>query len=199
MSYKEEFATVDLIRASCAETRGVDAFALSLTKAERQIRKLVTHLVFQFPCFNASDVPSLRNTLANNRKVYFKGLINGFNSIYPKTIETMVGNKYQQLLGRIKEAIEHRNKIFHGQLTNQNLSREDLLAYVDDISDWCRTLAEAAYNEIGYDGFARNSFQKSSRNNISDTFQITFHSVQDYEAFIKQNMQRPKPTQPDRE
>ena len=193
MSYKEEFATVDLIRAFCAETRGVDAFALSLIKAERQIRKLVTHLVFQFPCFNASDVPSLRNALANNRKVYFEGFINGFNSIYPKTIEAMVGNKYQQLLGRIEEAIEHRNKIFHGQLThqNQNLSREDLLAYVDDISDWCSTLAEAADNAIGYDGFARNSFQKSSRNNISGTFQITFCSVQDYEEFIKQNMQRP--------
>lgn len=190
MSYKEEFATVDFLKASRAETRGVDAFALSLIKAERQIRKLVTHLVFQFPCFDTSDVSSLRKALADNRKVYFEGFINGFNSIYQKTIETMVGNKYQRLLGRIKKSIEHRNKIFHGQLTNQNLSRDDLLKYVDDISDWCRILANAADDEFGYNGFDRNSFQKSSRKNISDTFLVTFHSVEDYEAFIRKNMQR---------
>ena len=46
-----EFRTVDLIVASSAETRGVDAFALSVIEAERQIRRLVTHLVYQFPSF----------------------------------------------------------------------------------------------------------------------------------------------------
>jgi hypothetical protein len=48
MSTEEEFATVSLILGSQAETRGVDAFALSLIKAERQIRKLVTHLCISF-------------------------------------------------------------------------------------------------------------------------------------------------------
>jgi hypothetical protein len=51
VSCEAEFATVDLIIRSNAETRGVDAFALALLKAERQIRRLFIHLVYQFPCF----------------------------------------------------------------------------------------------------------------------------------------------------
>jgi hypothetical protein len=65
MSYLEEFSTVDLIVGSTAETRGVDAFALSLIKAERQIRRLMTHLVYQFPCFRSTDIEDLRGVLAN--------------------------------------------------------------------------------------------------------------------------------------
>lgn len=45
-SATEEFSTVDLLLGSGAETRAVDAFALALIKAERQARKLVTHLVY---------------------------------------------------------------------------------------------------------------------------------------------------------
>ena len=55
--YNDEFQTVDLIVNSTARSRAVDAFALSLIKAERQIRKLVTHLVYQFPCFGPGDIP----------------------------------------------------------------------------------------------------------------------------------------------
>ena len=62
MSYKAEFKTVDLVMQSLAKTRGVDAFALALIKAERQIRKLFTHLIYQFPCFGSSNVRTLRET-----------------------------------------------------------------------------------------------------------------------------------------
>jgi hypothetical protein len=140
----------------------VDAFALSLIKAERQIRKLVTHLIYQFPCFGPGDIPSLRKTLVDNRRVYFEGFEKGFSVLYPRGISDLVGSEYQRLRGRIDEAIDYRNKIFHGQLTSKNLTRDDLLAYVDDIRTWCKTLAESALAEVGYDGFGRNSFQKST-------------------------------------
>ncbi len=78
MSYSEEFLTVDLILDSEAETRGVDAFALSLIKAERQVRKLFTYLVYQFPVFGAPNIQSLKETLAANNRVYFEGLVAGF-------------------------------------------------------------------------------------------------------------------------
>ena len=126
MSYQEEFHTVELIRNSNAETRGVDAFALALIKAERQVRKLMTHLVFQFPCFSKSDTPELREVLANNRNIYFDGFIQGFDSICSKSIKELVGEKHDELKNLICESIEHRNKIFHGQLTNNNLSRDKL-------------------------------------------------------------------------
>ena len=66
MSFEHEFRTVDLIVGSTCETRGVDAFTLSLIKAERQMRKLVTYLVYQFPCFSESDIPGLRDALGKN-------------------------------------------------------------------------------------------------------------------------------------
>ena len=69
MNYSKEFQTVDLIVGSSGETRGVDAFALSLIKAERQIRRLFTHLIYQLPCFDTADIPSLRKTLWEKRRV----------------------------------------------------------------------------------------------------------------------------------
>ncbi len=190
MSFCNEFSTIDVLKASCAETRGVDAFSLSLIKAERQIRKLVTHLVFQYPCFTRRDISSLRDQLATNNKVYFKGMIRGFDVIYPKTVKELIGDNYQYLQDEINDAAQYRNKIFHGQLTNKRLSRNDLFSYVNKISEWCCLLAEGAEKEIGYDGFARNSFQKSKYDEINKKFKVEIKSIKDYEIFIRKNMQR---------
>ena len=190
MSHTEEFLTIKVLRESDAETRGVDCFALSLIKAERQIRKLVTHLVYQNDAFQGSDIQELKNALAKNRKVYFEGNISGFNEIYPKSVIELIGSEYDELLSKVKESIKHRNKIFHGQLTNKHLSRDNLFEFVDHISTWCFKLAEGAEKEIGYDGFSRNSFQKSGNSEISNKFKVTFQTVSDYESFIQAKMAR---------
>jgi hypothetical protein len=190
MSYEEEFKTVGLIRNSIYETRGVDAFALSLIKAERQMRKLFTYLVYQNPCFCLSDIPSLREALAKSHKVYFSGFINGFNEVYPRTIDELIGQKYHGLKSKIEESIRFRNKIFHGQLTGKDLSRKDLFQYVDNISEWCRLLADNAQNEIGYNGFSRNSFQKSEISTIYMKYKIQFGSIEDYTCFIREHLER---------
>lgn len=192
MSYAEEFATVDLIVVSGAETCGVDAFALSLIKAERQIRKLFTHLVFQFPAFDEGDVAKLRKTLADNRQVYFEGFVAGWDALYPRAMRELVGSEYEGLWTRLKEAIDHRNKIFHGQLTTKSLSREALLEYVENVRSWCSTLARSALTEVGYDGFGRNSFRKSTISKIWGRFKVQIESTEEYGAFIRRHMQRPK-------
>ena len=69
---------MDAVLACSAESRGVAAFALSVIKAERQIRKLFTHLVFQAPAFDSADIQNLRKVLADNRDVYFEGFIAGW-------------------------------------------------------------------------------------------------------------------------
>lgn len=63
MSVANEFRTVDIVLASDAETRGVDAFALSLIKAEKQARRLVTYLVYQHQWCNQATVPALKSEL----------------------------------------------------------------------------------------------------------------------------------------
>ena len=189
MNYSAEFETVDLIARSSAETRGVDAFALALIKAERQIRKLFTYLVFQLPCFTDSDIIRLREALGSSKKVYFNGVERGFNALYPRTIGELVGDQYPELRKRIDNAIDCRNKIFHGQLTSKYLSREDLLAFVVDIRAWCAALATGAKLEVGYDGFARNSFQKSELSDLSRRFKVQFSSIEAYAEFIRQHME----------
>jgi hypothetical protein len=191
MSIEQEFDTVDLILASKAPTRGVDAFALSLIKAERQIRRLFTHLIYQFPAFGSAEIPALRNVLEANRRVYFGGFLDGYDALYPRPAAALVGVDYPWLRERVNEAIEHRNKIFHGQLTSRLLSRDDLLSLADDIRSWCSALAAGASAELGYDGFARNSFRKSAVPDLWLRYRVQFATVADYENFIRANMQRP--------
>ncbi len=190
MNYTHEFATVDAVLACSAETCGVDAFALSVIKAERQMRKLFTYLVFQSPAFGPADVPSLLKALADNRDVYFEGFIAGWDALYPRPVCDLVGQEYQRLLARLKDATRHRNKIFHGQITGKNLSRSDLLGYVVDIRSWCSTLAESAQAEVGYDGFGRNSFRKSVVADLGRRYRVPLTSLADYEAFIHAHMER---------
>ncbi len=190
MSYTEEFQTVDIIVRSSAETRGVDAFALTLIKAERQLRKLFTHLIFQYPCFTAGDVPRLRETLGNNRNAYFEGFERGFNTIWVRSIQDLIGGDYTRLHSRIEDAIRYRNKIFHGQLTDHYLGRAELMEYVSDIRLWCESLARSAEAEIGYDGFARDSFQKDKSGSLAEEFKVQINSIEDYREFIASHVQR---------
>jgi len=189
MDPAREFATVDLIVTSCAETRGVDAFALALIKAERQIRRLVTHLVYQFPCFTASHISPLRDALWNNRGVYFDGFERGFDALYPRSVAQLVGDAYSRLRPRLDEAIDHRNKICHGQLTSKYLTREDLLGFVADIRAWCESIARATNAEFEYDSFA-DSFRKSTVADLAKRLKVQLTDVAGYVQFIRQYMQR---------
>lgn len=69
MSIEDEFATVDVLLCTGAETLGVDAFALSLIKAEKQARRLFTYLVYQHSWCNRGNVVALRDTLGQRRKL----------------------------------------------------------------------------------------------------------------------------------
>jgi len=130
MSIAEEFATVSLILNSQAETRGMDAFALSLIKAERQVRKLVTHLVYQFPVFAPSDVAALRNALGASRRVYFEGFLSGFDALYPRSVQDLVGSEHARLKARVDEAIDHRNKIFQNVMRLNKIGVRELFFLV---------------------------------------------------------------------
>ncbi|WP_424193291.1 hypothetical protein ACMYR3_16715 [Ampullimonas aquatilis] len=194
MAITEEFITVDLILNSEAETRGVDAFALSLIKAERQMRKLFTHLIFQFACFKETDIPELRNTLFHNKNMYFENFEMGINEIFSKSVEDLIGHEYEALLGKVKIAIQYRNKIFHGQLTKNNgLCTEELINLTHNIRQWCKLLANAANQEIGYDGFVRNSFQKTSKRDLQAKYKVTdkIKNIKDYKQFLEEISRKP--------
>jgi hypothetical protein len=188
--FDNEFETVQLLTNCGAETRGVDAFALSVIKAERQMRRLFTYLIFQFSCFGPSDTAMLRNVLTKQRGIYFDGFIKGVDALYPKPVKNLIGLDYDRLRTAVDDAIAIRNKIFHGQVTDRYLSREDLFSTVDQIMEWCQLLAETAVNEFEYDGFARNSYRKAANPNLSASFKRQISSVAEYEAFLTSVLSR---------
>ncbi len=193
MSVADEFKTVESVLASGAETRGVDAFALSLIKAERQARKLITYLVYQHPWCSRPTVPTLKAELEASRSVYFDGLLKGWDELYSLPVRDLVGRDYLRLRTRLESATQHRNKIFHGQLTALALSRPALIELVSDIRAWCEALGTGALAEVGFDGLGRNSFRKASNaNELCARFKVQLEDVAAYRRFIKAHMERKK-------
>jgi hypothetical protein len=153
------------------------------------MRRLVTYFVYQFPCFGQGDAEQLRDILQKSKKVYFSGLERGFDALYPQSIRDLIGSDYDRLEGRLSDAGRYRNKIFHGQLTSEYLSRQELVGYVCDIRSWCKALASAALTELQYDGLGRNSFRKCTIMDFHKRLKIQFVSASSYEAFISCHME----------
>jgi hypothetical protein len=190
MPYAREFATIELLKlCSDAETLGVDAFALSMIKMERQLRRLFTFSIFQYPCFSDGSIKELKDALAAEEKIYFEGFIKGFEAIHPRAIADLIGSDYTRLRPVLDVITRHRNKIFHGQLTGQDLSRNDLLNHVAFLQDWCRLLGEGARHYMGYEGFD-DSFHKVTDTAFVSGYKLTLSSVNDYKKLLKGTLSR---------
>lgn len=189
MSFAAEFAVVELVLDSQFETRGIDAFALAVIKAERQMRRLFTYLAYQSPTLGAGDIPALRAALGASRRVYFEGFQRGINNLLQMSLRDLIGADFDDLDARMSEAIEVRNKIFHGQITDRCLNTTDLLEYVAKIRRWCELLATSALREVGYDGFRRNSFRKSEID-VSHKFRVHIAGVPSYGEFLARYVER---------
>lgn len=181
ISYKEEFAIIDYISLSDYKTRGVDAFSLALIKSERQLRKIFTFLIFQFPFLDKENSNILIETLSKNKKIYSKHFIIGIDSILENSFESIYGELYDRDLENINKLYPYRNKIFHGQISGESLTRTELLEKIEIIKRWCKNCSIYFDNHIGYDGFSRNSLQKSDK---EINFKIKIESKEDLEKFI---------------
>lgn len=191
MSYQQEFSVVELVCHSDAPTRAVDAFTLSVVKMERQIRKLFTHLVFQCEGFEQRHVDGLKAALGEKRHFYFEGFERGINALFFLSVADLIGNEYDALRTNVDDAIQLRNKVFHGQISDRCLQRDGLLEIVDGLKQWCESLAEASEREIGYDGFARNSLQKG-RPGLALRYKLQLNSVEEYAQFLDAHARRRK-------
>lgn len=98
--------------------------------------------------------------MANYRSVYFDGFIKGINNLYPIALDDNFGKDYLYYNGRISEARQYRNKIFHGQTTGKGLSRQTFERIIGDLKFWCENLSDKMKIEFDFSGFERNSFRK---------------------------------------
>src|SRR5687768_13087144 len=111
MSLDREFATVAAVLGADAPTKTVDAFALSVIKVERQVRKIFTFLMYQFPVFSRSNRFEIGRTLAAHGNVYFEGLVKGVDAVLDTPVSHLVGDRHDALWARLDEARRYRNKI----------------------------------------------------------------------------------------
>lgn len=160
----KEFATVDAIWGTTAETRALDALLLSWVKYEKQLRRLFTFLVFQHPKFTSKEaVDNVVTALVESRDLYPGTFEKAIKALKATPVPELVGARYKELNGELSRIKKYRNKLMHGQLTGQGLSSADLERDVKILIDWCSKLADGAQAAFGFDGFERKSFYAAKR------------------------------------
>jgi hypothetical protein len=182
-TFESEFEVIEYLLNSNNESRAIDSFSLSLLKIEKQIRKIFTHLIYQYECFEPSDKIKIIDILSANRYIYFRHLIIGINLIYYKEIKEIYGIDYEVDYNSISSLKSFRNKIFHGQLTGEKLNRNDLTGFVAIMKKWSKQIAESFQDEINYDGFKRNSLTKSKKD-FSTLLKYKITNIEDLEKLL---------------
>ncbi len=190
--FDDEFETIDMLVNSKTKTGRTDAFIIAFTKVEKQSRRIFTYIVFQYPEFNLGHYRKILDVIALKGDLYFENFVKGFDGIYPRTFESIVGNAlYQQFVStdfpRIKKL---RNKILHGQPTGKNLSASDLKSEIEVMQKWCQTVSESMVKEIGFDGLEWNSFRKNRDKDLVTTYRVKISDLNALDNFIKTNMKR---------
>jgi hypothetical protein len=192
IDFEKDFETIKILVESNTETGRTDAFIISYTKTEKQVRRIFTNLVYQFPAFDITHYDAILGIIASKRRLYFENFIHGFDTIYPKSFKVIVGEPtYKQFLNtdfsRIKK---YRNKILHGQPTGEQLSADDLRQEITIMRNWCSIVAESMNKEIGFDGFQRNSFRKNANKNLAVNYKVKITDLTSLDNFIENNMNR---------
>jgi len=188
---KQEFATVEAVWNSAAETRRVDALILSWTKYEKQLRRLFCFLIYQHPKINAEQVKKVIDILAENRYLYPHTFIDGIKKLGVASVPDLLAGRYQELSPEITRIREYRNKLIHGQITGQSIKSERLESDVILIVDWITTLANAAQTKFGYDGLRRNTFLNAKKTSGIAVAKYPFNSVAELRNWLNTLTQKP--------
>jgi hypothetical protein len=181
--FEEAFRPVDDLLNSGHRTKGVDAFTLSYLRAERQIRKIFTHLVFQSDAFSHANSQQLRRKLYDAPDLSYKKLTNGIERLAGLTVAEMVGPEFDRLVRVLQKAKGYRDKLFHGQLPDQYVSTEEFIEIEREIRNWCWLLAVGAQKRIGYDGIL-DSHRKLGRPEIVKSVTEVVPNLDAYAAFL---------------
>jgi len=154
-----EFATVQSLWRSSAETRRTDALLLAWVKYEKQLRRLFCFLVFQHSAISESSIDEVISAMAQNSKLSPETFLKGIEALGVPPVPAIMGAHYDRLWPEIQRIKQIRNKLMHGQITGQGIRSSQLERHVVTIVDWIACLANAADSAYGYDGLKRNTFR----------------------------------------
>ena len=156
---KQEFATVEALWHSTAETRRVDALVLSWLKYEKQLRRLFCFLLYQHPNITADNIDAIVAVLAGNQELYPGTFIAGIKALGVVSVSDLLARRYAELSRELDRIRRYRNKLVHGQITGHGIRSPQLERDVLWIVEWIACLATAAENTFGYYGLKRNTYR----------------------------------------
>lgn len=156
---KQEFATVEALWSSGAETRRVDSLLLSWIKYEKQLRRLFCFLVYQHPNITDKTINSVISVMAQNNSLHPETLIRGIRKLGVTPVPTLIGQNYTQLAPEVARVRKYRNKLMHGQATGFAIQSNQLEYDVRWLVQWIAELGVGADSAFGYDGLRRNTFR----------------------------------------
>jgi len=181
---QQEFATVEALWHSSAETRRVDSLILAWVKYEKQLRRLFCFLVFQHPHITSDKIDSVIAAMARNRSLYPRTFILGIAELKVDPIPALIGGKYPVLRSEIEKVKRYRDKLIHGQITGLNVSSPQLEGGVVAIVEWISSLAEAAEMRWGYDGLRRNTYRSAKSVAQINVAEYPFKTVAEFEQWL---------------
>ncbi|XKM38222.1 hypothetical protein A4U53_003870 (plasmid) [Rhizobium ruizarguesonis] len=162
-----EFASVDLLLGSECESRGVDGFCLAWIKLERQLRKITANLLYQASDITRADTGKIRAALHDHGGLSHNSFIGAIGHLSGVSVSDLIGDRYRGLKREVEASFRNRQKILHGQQTDESLSREALIGRITDIREWCERLSAGAMDRFGYDGFSGpTSLFKTNRGDV---------------------------------
>jgi hypothetical protein len=179
-----EFATVEALWNSEAETRRVDALALSWIKYEKQLRRLFSFFVFQHPKITEEQLDAVIAAFAENDKLYPETFISAIKQLGVTPIPELLGDSYVRLWPEIERIRQYRNKIMHGQNTGKNIKSPTLERDVMYLVEWISLLAEAANRSFGYDGLKRNTFSAAKKSTTIVVQTYPFSTPSELKAWL---------------
>lgn len=188
--FDDDFVTVEFLLKSKTKTGRTDAFIIAYSKMEKQVRRIFTFMIFQYPVFNHGNLEEIINCIASKRFLDFDNFIQGFDALYPTSFESVVGSAlYSTFMDEDFPRVKNiRNKITHGQPTGRSLNAIDLADEISVIRNWCLQVANTMKSEICFDGFEWNSFTKCVEMDLVATYNTVISSAQELNTFIETNM-----------
>jgi hypothetical protein len=156
-----EFATVEALWNTSAETRRVDALVLGWVKYEKQLRRLFSFFIYQHPKITKDKLGDVIAAFAANRNLNPETFISGIKKLGITPLPKLLGEEYSKLWPQIARIKKYRNKIMHGQHTGYGLKSRDIERDVIYLIQWISAVAQAANDAFGYDGLKRNTYVAS--------------------------------------
>lgn len=182
---KREFATVELLWASGAETRRVDSLVLSWVKYEKQLRRLFSFLVYQHPKFTRENITSVIEAFAKSHELYPETFVKGIKALGARPVPALIGERHAEFMTELARIKKYRNKLVHGQITGQSIQSPQLERDVRSLVQWVAALAAGADSEFGYDGLRPNTYSAAKANANIAVASFPFSTPAEFKIWLK--------------